>query len=55
MDIDEMKKNADFLINNMKGMEIPGSTTINIRYRNMVNFAKVYGITDPKYIGSEEE
>ena len=55
MDIDEMKKNADFLINNMKGMEIPGSTTVNIRYRNMVSFAKVYGITDPKYIGSEEE
>ncbi len=55
MDIEEMKKNAEFLINNMKGMEIPGSTTINIRYRNMVNFAKVYGISEPKYIGSEEE
>ena len=55
MDIEEMKKNAEFLINNMKGMEIPGSITVNIRYRNMVNFAKVYGITEPKYIGSEEE
>ncbi len=55
MDIEEMKKNADFLINNMKGMDIPGSTTVNIRYRNMVNFAKVYGITDPKYVGPEEE
>jgi len=55
MDIEEMKKNADFLINNMKGMEIPGSTKVNIRYRNMVNFAKVYGITDPKYVESEEE
>jgi len=55
MDIEEMKKNAIFLINNMKGMDIPGSTTVNIRYRNMVNFAKVYGITDPKYVGSEEQ
>ncbi len=55
MDIEEMKKNAEFLIKNMKGMEIPGSTTVNIRYRNMVNFAKVYGISDPKYIGSEEQ
>lgn len=55
MDESEMKRNAEFLINNMKGMDIPGSTTVNIRYRNMVNFAKVYGITEPKYIGSEEE
>ena len=55
MDIEEMKKNADFLINNMKGMDIPGSTTVNIRYRNMVNFAKVYGITNPKYVGPEEQ
>ena len=39
----------------MKGMELPGYKTVNIRYRNMVNFAKVYGITDPKYIRSEEE
>ena len=55
MDIEEMKKNAQFLIDNIKGKDIPGSTTLNIRYRNMVNFAKVYGITDPKYVGPEEE
>ncbi|MFX1430131.1 MAG: MaoC family dehydratase N-terminal domain-containing protein [Promethearchaeota archaeon] len=55
MDIEEMKKNANFLIENLKGKDIPGSVTLNMRYRNMVNFAKVYGITDPKYIGSEEE
>jgi hypothetical protein len=55
MDIEEMKNNANFLINNMKGKDIPGSTTVNIRYRNMVNFAKVYGINDPKYVGSEED
>ena len=54
MDIEEMKKNAQFLIDNIKGMDIPGSATFNIRYRTIVNFAKVYGITDPKYIGPEE-
>ncbi|MFX1363561.1 MAG: MaoC family dehydratase N-terminal domain-containing protein [Promethearchaeota archaeon] len=55
MDIKEMKKNAEFLIDNMKGKDIPGSTTVNIRYRNMVNFAKIYGITNPKYVGTEEQ
>jgi len=55
MDVEEMKKNADFLINTMKGMDIHGSATVNVRYKNMVNFAKVYGITDPKYVGSEEQ
>ena len=54
MDIEEMKKNAQFLIDNIKGMDIPGSATFNIRYRTIVNFAKVYGITDPKYVGPEE-
>ncbi len=55
MDIEEMRKNAELLINTMKGMEIPGSSSFNIRYRTLVNFAKVYGITDPKYVGTEEE
>jgi len=55
LDIDELKKNAEFLINTLTGMEIPGSATFNIRHRNLVKFAKVYGITDPKYVGSEEE
>lgn len=55
MEIEEMKKNAEFLIGTLTGMEIPGSTTFNIRYRTLVNFAKVYGITDKKYVGSEEE
>ena len=54
MEIEEMKKNAEFLIGTLTGMEIPGSTTFNIRYRTLVNFAKVYGITDKKYVGSEE-
>ncbi len=54
MDVQEMKKNADFLIQNLSGMEIPGSVSVSIRYKNLVNFANIYGITDPKYVGSEE-
>ena len=50
-----MKKNAEFLIENVKGVGIPGSAKVNIRYKTLVNFAKVYGIIDPKYIGSEED
>ena len=53
--LEKMKVNAQFLINALTGIEIPGSTSFNIRYRTLVNFAKVYGITDPKYIGSEED
>ena len=55
MEKEEMMKNADFLINELTGKEIPGSHTINVRYKTLVNFAKVYGITDPKYVGSEED
>jgi len=49
-----MKINAEFLIQNVKGVEIPGSAIVNVRYKTLVNFAKVYGITDPLYVGSEE-
>ncbi|MHA1763251.1 MAG: FAS1-like dehydratase domain-containing protein, partial [Promethearchaeota archaeon] len=28
---------------------------IKVRYKNLVGFAKIYGITDPKYVGSEEK
>ncbi|MFW9899219.1 MAG: MaoC family dehydratase N-terminal domain-containing protein [Candidatus Thorarchaeota archaeon] len=55
MDDDQIKKNADFLIKNLAGMEVPGSATVNVRYKNLVSFAQVYGITDPKYVGSEEQ
>ena len=55
MDDNEIKKNADFLINNLTGMEVPGKAKISIRYKNLVDFAKVYGITNPKYVGSEED
>ena len=50
-----MKKNAQFLIENLSGKEIPGSHSLTVRYKTLVNFAKVFGITDPKYIGSEDE
>lgn len=55
MDESEIKKNAEFLINNLTGMEVPGTAKVNIRYKNLVDFAKVYGITNPKYVGSEED
>jgi len=52
---EEMKKNAEFLISELTGKEIPGTAKFKCRYKKMVNFAKIYGITDPKYIGPEEE
>ena len=55
MDNKQIKKNAEFLIKNLAGKEVEGSVKINIRYKNLVNFTKVYGITDPKYVGSEEQ
>jgi len=53
--IEEMKKNAEFLIENLPGKDLPGSAKISVRYKNLVNFAKCFGITDPKYVGPEEE
>ncbi|MFW9936073.1 MAG: MaoC family dehydratase N-terminal domain-containing protein [Candidatus Thorarchaeota archaeon] len=55
MDDEQIKKNADFLVSNLSGKEIPGSVKLSVRYKTLVDFAKVYGITDPKYTGSEEE
>ncbi|MFX0105543.1 MAG: MaoC family dehydratase N-terminal domain-containing protein [Candidatus Hodarchaeota archaeon] len=55
MDVSEMKKNAQFLVENLPGKDLPGSAKISVRYRNLVNFAKCFGITEPKYVGSEEE
>lgn len=55
MDIEEMKKNATFLIENVKGVDIPGAASFGVRYKKLVDFAKLYGITDPKYVGSEED
>ena len=53
MDDAEVKKNADFLVENLAGKEIPGKASISIRHKNLVNFAKIFGITNPKYIGEE--
>lgn len=55
MDEAEMRKNAQFLIENLTGAEIPGEHTLTVRYKTLVNFAKIFGVTDPKYVGSEEE
>ncbi|TFG03304.1 MAG: hypothetical protein EU539_12365 [Promethearchaeota archaeon] len=55
MDEAEIKKNADFLIENLAGMDVPGKAKINVRYKNLVNFAKIFGIDNPKYVGSEDE
>lgn len=54
MDKAEIKKNADFLIKNLVGKEIPGTARVSIRYKTLVNFAEIYGITDSKYVGPEE-
>ncbi len=50
-----MKKNSQFLIDNLTGAEIPGTHTLTVRYKTLINFAKIFGITDPKYVGPEEE
>jgi hypothetical protein len=55
MEIEEMKKNAKFLIENVKGVDIPGAASFGVRYKKLVDFAKLYGITDRKYVGSEED
>ncbi|MHA1489513.1 MAG: FAS1-like dehydratase domain-containing protein [Promethearchaeota archaeon] len=55
MDPEEVKKNADFLVENLAGADIPGSAKVSVRYKTLVSFAKVYGITDPKYVGAEED
>jgi len=55
MDQEQIKKNAEFLVNNLSGKEIPGSARFKVRYKKMVDFAGIYGITDPKYVGPEEK
>ncbi|MFX1495654.1 MAG: MaoC family dehydratase N-terminal domain-containing protein [Promethearchaeota archaeon] len=54
MDDEHIKKNAEFLIDNLAGKEVPGTVKFNVRYKTLVDFAKIYGINDPKYVGSEE-
>lgn len=55
MDEVEMKKNAELLIKELPGKKVPGSVRIRCRYKDLVDFANVYGFKDKKYVGSEEE
>lgn len=55
MDKEQIKKNVEFLMKELPGMEIPGVAKVRCKYKKMVDFAKCIGITDKKYIGSEEE
>jgi hypothetical protein len=53
MDPEEVKKNAEFLIEALPGKKVPGKARIRCRYKNLVKFAKVYNIQNPKYVGPE--
>ena len=55
LDQAQIEKNAEFLKQNLSGMEIKGKVSIRIRYKDLVDFAKIYGITDLKYVGPEED
>jgi len=50
-----MKENAEFLIKELPGKKVPGKVTIRCRYNDLVKFADVFGINDPKYVGPEED
>ncbi len=50
-----MVKNAKYLIDELPGKKLPGSVRIRCRHRNLVDLAKVYGFTDSKYVGPEED
>jgi hypothetical protein len=54
MNSEEINKNAEFLIDFLPGMEIPGSVEFRCKYKHMVKLAKCFGINDPIYIGPEE-
>ena len=55
MDEAQMQKNAELLIKVLPGKKVPGSVRIRCRYKNLIDFANVYGFEDPKYVGSEED
>jgi len=55
MDQVQIEKNAKFLVQNLPGTKVTKSVRFRVRYDDLVNFAKCYGITDPKYVGSEDE
>lgn len=53
MDEKQIRQNAQFLIDTLPGMEIPGLVTFHCRYKHMVKFARCFGIDSPKYVGQE--
>lgn len=55
MDQVQIEKNAKFLVENLPGTKVKGKVRFRVRYNDLVNFAKCYGITDPRYVGSEDE
>ena len=55
MESEEIKKNAEFLIDFLPGMEIPGSVKFRCKYKHMVEFARCFGIINPLYVGPDEE
>lgn len=55
MDQAEIEKNAKFLVENLPGTDIKSKVRFRVKYNDLVNFAKCFGITDPKYVGSEDE
>jgi len=50
-----MKENAELLKRELPGKKVPGKVRIRCRYKNLVDFAKVFGFTDQKYVGPEED
>jgi hypothetical protein len=55
MDEEEMIENAELLKSALPGKKVPGKVRIRCRYKNLVDFAKVFGFEDPKYVGPEED
>ena len=55
MNSEEIKKNAEFLMDLLPGMEIPGSVKFRCKYKHMVEFAKCFGITNPLYVHADEK
>ncbi|MEJ2279021.1 MAG: MaoC family dehydratase N-terminal domain-containing protein, partial [Candidatus Lokiarchaeota archaeon] len=49
------EKNAEFLMNTLPGTEISGKAKVKCRHRDLVKFAKVYGLTNPKYVADKEQ
>ena len=55
MNSEEIRRNAEFLMDLLPGMEIPGSVKFRCKYKNMIEFAKCFGITNPLYVDTDEK